>query len=491
LCSSDLSIDVDSKETFESMRTCFKHAKGTLENLTVNAVDLRLIYSFPYDFDLPHLKTVTLKGIGSNEIPNAVIRGSPKLKSAVCSYSYPSRGLQWDMGRLDRRFVSKIKSWSSDRRSDLWSILQFENFTPEKIYDRCRNTFSVNFFSPDMWEKIVQMENLKVLELAEVSTSYFVGGIPKPSERLELAAVRLSCLEPGELVTAAQNIRQAGCKVSFRAKLPDHSMRVVDDEIILLAQEHDFWTAQKDIDYRGYENSPDDARETSRAALAHLNQNASRKSQIPGPAPTYPTKMLGGRAATAFRARGGRKRARTPSPTRPGHVHEDPSWLFCGVSLESILPHLDPVLLSGCNKHLFCRKCALKIPRTGGPGHKRTCPTCRKTWDRMVPLAENEFAYLQYMNSKVACPGKCKTVLAISDLDTHYNSCPAFNCPAGCQAVVKLPKTIEVSSWDLTGRFGCGTATPRARLPGSTRCLQVRRWRLQKPRHPSQVPSEA
>lgn len=116
---------------------------------------------------------------------------------------------------------------------------------------------------------------------------------------------------------------------------------------------------------------------------------------------------------------------------------EGPSLLACAVCLDSVLPHRDPVLLSGCKSHLLCRPCAESLPPP------LACPTCRKEAETLVPLADTGFGYLQYMNIRVGCPGKCGKMVAISDLGTHYSNCPAFNCQF-CGKAVKLPDTIEV-----------------------------------------------
>jgi hypothetical protein len=97
--------------------------------------------------------------------------------------------------------------------------------------------------------------------------------------------------------------------------------------------------------------------------------------------------MLGNEVASESRTRGGRKRARSPSPEREAEQtpnakdaskeHQDPSRLQCAVCLETVLPHDEPSLLDGCNSHLFGRKCAESL-RT------KTCPTCRARRGRQL-----------------------------------------------------------------------------------------------------------
>jgi len=138
---------------------------------------------------------------------------------------------------------------------------------------------------------------------------------------------------------------------------------------------------------------------------------------------------------------GGEKRRRDASPPSSSktakHDCEDPSRLKCSVCLETVLPHREPVLLSGCHSHLLCKECADALVQ-------HTCPTCRAGWDRIIPLKEShEFAFLQYQDTLVKCPGDCRTVVAISDLEAHCSKCEMFRC-SFCVAMVRLPETIEV-----------------------------------------------
>lgn len=119
-----------------------------------------------------------------------------------------------------------------------------------------------------------------------------------------------------------------------------------------------------------------------------------------------------------------------------GSDDESLAMVTCAVHLETILPHENPVILSGCQTHLLCRACAEVLP-------DKSCPTCRERFENLVPLETIRFAYRNYLNTRVKCPGGCGASMAISNLDGHFGTCEKVKCPT-CAAAVKPPGTVEV-----------------------------------------------